>query len=101
MDIVRNLHLGDHPRLKKQILIRSACNSAKSSRALCEKTGLDITPRRVRQVLNQSARVKAAKMVSKFRLSQENIQKRFQFAISHMSWVDEWKKVFFFRREEV
>ena len=58
---------------QKQILIRSACNSTKSSRALCEETGLDITPRRVRQVSNQSAKVKTAKMVRKLRLSQKNI----------------------------
>ena len=30
-------------KIQKPILIRSACNSTKSSRALCKETGLDIT----------------------------------------------------------
>ena len=63
---------------QKQLLIRSACNSTKSSRVLCEETWLDITHRRVHQVLNQSAIVKTAKMVLKPRLSQKNIQERFR-----------------------
>ena len=60
-------------KLEKRALIRSACNSTKSSRVLCEEAGLAITSRRVRQILNQFGRVQTAKMLRKPRLSPKNI----------------------------
>jgi len=82
-------------KLQRRALIRSACNSTKSSRALCEEGSLNITARRARQILNESGRVKAAKMLRKPLLSPKNIQDRLQFSISHMSWDIEWNKVIF------
>ena len=73
-------------KFEKRALIRSAWNSTKSSRVLREEAGLAI---------NQSGRVQIAKMLRKPRLSSKNIDDRFQFAISHISWVNEWKTVIF------
>lgn len=80
---------------KKRLLIRTAANSMKSSRQLREELQLKVSARRVRQVLNESNHLRYMKLASKPLLSERNIASRKHFAISHMSWTQEWRKIIF------
>lgn len=89
---------GRPPKLsnpQKRALIRTASNSLKSSGALREELGLNITSRRVRQILNSCGHLENKKLMPKPKLSPQNIEARKQFAISHMSWTKEWRKIIF------
>ena len=81
-------------KLQKRAIIRSACNSTKSARGFCEERRHIITAGRVRQILSQSGKGKAAKMLRKLGCRLRIFRADFSSPFL-MSWVNEWKKVIF------
>lgn len=91
-------HDGRPPKVsahQKRLLLRTASNSLKSAGEMKEELGLDITDRHVRRLLSGSNRLRSERRARKPMLSAANISARKQFAISHMSWTKEWRRVIF------
>ena len=89
---------GRPPKLNnrdKRSIIRAASNSQKPSRLPCEVPSVDITPRRIRQILDEFGYLKYKKMLCKPYLTKKNITDRLKFANFHMNWEQEWKSVVF------
>lgn len=80
---------------QKRSLIRAASNSFKSAGALREELGLNINNRRARQILSECGYLQNRKLKPKPFLSDKNIEARKQFAIRHMSWMNEWHQIIF------
>lgn len=80
---------------QRRALFRSAANSLKCGNEIAAEMGLNVTGRRVRQILNECDHLERTKLLKKPMLSMKNINDRMQYAISHMSWVQEWNKIVF------
>lgn len=81
-------------RQKRQI-ISAASKPGSTSKKIKYELDLNVTDRRVRQVLNQSNKVKWKKRQGKPRLKPHHITARLLFARKLMSWSAEWQKVVF------
>lgn len=80
---------------QKRCLIRSAANSFKSARQIKSENNLSVGVRRVRQILSASKYLKYKKMKRKPMLSPANVQGRKKFALDHIHWTNEWRKIIF------
>lgn len=80
---------------QKRQLIRNAANNFKSSRQLKTENNLVIGDRRVRQILSGSKYLKNKKMKRKPKLSPPNIEGRKKFALEHIHWTNQWRKIIF------
>lgn len=94
----KNKHTGRpstvSPTQKRQ-LIRSAANSFKSARLLKEENNLSVGVRCVQKILSGSNTLKYKKMIRKPLLSPANIEGRKTFALNHIHWTEQWKKIIF------
>lgn len=80
---------------QKRLLIRCAANSFKSARQLKNENNLALGIRRVQQILSGSQHLKYKKMKRKPMLSAANIEGRKKFALDHIHWTDQWRKIIF------
>lgn len=80
---------------EKRKLLRVASNNSASAREIRDESGVTVSVRRVQQILHDSSHLKHKKMKKKPMLSKDNIEQRLKFAISHMSWTQEWRKIIF------
>lgn len=80
---------------QKQLLFRCASNSLLSAREMRDEIGLAVGVRRTQQLLQSNKNLEYRKLLTKPMLSKSNIEVRKQFAIDHMSWTSEWKKIIF------
>lgn len=76
-------------------IIREAVKPGMSSSKIKTRLQLQVTDRRIRQILNESGQVKWAIKSKKPMLSTKHKEARLKFAKDHMSWTNEWKRVIF------
>lgn len=94
----KNKHTGRPSTIsaaQKRLLIRSAANSFKSAGQLKEENNLFVGVRRIQKILTGSKILKYRKMKRKPMLSPANIEGRKTFALNHIHWTEEWKKIIF------
>lgn len=80
---------------EKRLLIRSAANSFKSAKQLKAENNSSVGIRRVQQILSGSPHLKHKKMKRKPMLSPANIEGRKKFALDHIHWTNQWRKIIF------
>lgn len=80
---------------QKRRLIRNAANSLKSAAELKAENQLEVSVRRVQQILHNSKRLKYKKMKRKPKLTKSNIKARREFADKHLYWDHQWRKIIF------
>lgn len=90
--------LGRPPRVdertKRQIK-RLAVNKSLSSGQIKTQLSLDITKRRVRQILSSDKNIRYEKMLSVPQLKPVHKRARLQFAERYRFWTHEWEKIIF------
>ena len=79
-----------------KMLINEAKKGEKSSRQLKECQNLNLSTRRIRQILNESKNVKYLKKKSQPQMTAEHVKKRMDWCDPKLTWNDdEWGKIIF------
>ena len=85
----------------KRLICRIASNNMTSSAKIVEELKLQVTPRTVRNVLNDSKYIKYRKLKKTPSPTLLNQKRRLAWAMSQVSFGNKWNKVLFFRRKKV
>lgn len=80
---------------QKREIIREASSNKLSASEIRRKLELNVSTRRVRQILHESDNFIWKKSKGKPALKQRHKNARLEFALSHLSWTDQWRKVIF------
>lgn len=80
---------------QKREIIREASLKKLSASEIRRKLELNVTTRRVGQILHNSGTLTWIKNKGKPELKKHHKDARLEFAMSHLSWANQWKKIIF------